>query len=437
MEPALIQLARPIPPLRQNARTANPSVHSDRLSLARMSEWRSFSEDALRAFHEAGITHEVPFQDETELYTVGTKHGVSGRFVRNLCDPVMRALAPLPGMESIRFADFPALSTSDDILPDICLGRIAADPTPDNVYLVGEIKTRWTIPEAYLHLNRPSASFRLEPLMGQLVVQMRMCSVRFGFLSTYNSTVFVKRAADSSFLLSPPVSNDAIQPSLRQLFAGFCRMAQMAPRSPGQLHPQSSKNEPVTSSSVIVDTGTSLGTVINCIRQLSDTTENSKATWLASMNETPVILKCWRPSHDELFDAESEVYERLWSWQTSGHDSIFARWILRGEIICSSIFPSGYALVLEHIDGVRLDRVWHTLAVEERASIESRCRMGIRALRQVNIRLDNAGMHNVLYSRENDEVTLVDFESAQEVTSDSAIPPYYEMEDIFGSHSHR
>ena len=59
---------------------------------------------------------------------------------------------------------------------------------------------------------------------------MRMCSVRFGFLSTYNSTVFVKRAADSSFLLSPPVSNDAIQPSLRQLFAGFCRMAQMAPR---------------------------------------------------------------------------------------------------------------------------------------------------------------------------------------------------------------
>ena len=166
MEPALIQLARPIPPLRQNARTANPSVHSDRLSLARMSEWRSFSEDALRAFHEAGITHEVPFQDETELYTVGTKHGVSGRFVRNLCDPVMRALAPLPGMESIRFADFPALSTSDDILPDICLGRIADDPTPDNVYLVGEIKTRWTIPEAYLQLNRPSASFRLEPLMG-------------------------------------------------------------------------------------------------------------------------------------------------------------------------------------------------------------------------------------------------------------------------------
>lgn len=67
-------------------------------------------------------------------------------------------------------------------------------------------------------------------MLGQLVAQMRACSLRFGFLSTYNSSVFVKRAADSSFLLSPPIKYKAREPSLRQLFAGFVPMALSEPK---------------------------------------------------------------------------------------------------------------------------------------------------------------------------------------------------------------
>jgi hypothetical protein len=59
---------------------------------------------------------------------------------------------------------------------------------------------------------------------------MRTCSLCFGFLSTYDYTVFVKRAADSSFLLSPPIKHDAMEPSLRQLFAGFVLMALSEPK---------------------------------------------------------------------------------------------------------------------------------------------------------------------------------------------------------------
>lgn len=195
-----------------------------------MSEWHSFTEDALQVFREAGVSHNVPFHDETELYTVGNELGVSGRFVRNLCDPVMKALEPLPCMASIRFADFQAISTPGDVVPDVCLGLVAVVPTPDNVHLVGEVKTPWTISDAYLHLNRPNTSYHLEPLIGQLVAQMRACSLRFGFLSTYNSSVFVKRAADSSFLLSPPIKYKAREPSLRQLFAGFVPMALSEPK---------------------------------------------------------------------------------------------------------------------------------------------------------------------------------------------------------------
>ncbi|RHZ72395.1 hypothetical protein CDV55_108425 [Aspergillus turcosus] len=457
MEPAQTQLARAVPALQRNAGTTNPSIHNDRLALAFMSPWNSFVSDAFQVFQEAQINHQVPVHDETELYTVGNELGLSGRFVRNICDPVMKALKPLPRMASIRFADFQAISTSEQNVPDVCLGLIAVDPTPDNVHLVGEFKTPWTIPDAHLHLNR-NTSYRLEPLIGQLVAQMRMCSLRFAFLSTYNSTVFVKRAADASFLLSTPIKHDALQPSLRQLFAGFCLMALSNPkysespsfqertlRGPPPLRvsarlrrnpdypPLSSPNEldSVTSNSVIVNTDRSPPTVVNCVRQLSDPTVNSKATWLATINGTPVILKCWQLEYDELFDAEAAVYDRVWTQRPAGLDN-FTKWILRGEIVCSSIFPSGYALVLEHRDGMRLDRLWRTLSEIERAHVQSQCLNGINALRQVAVRLDDAGMHNILYSRESGVVTLLDFESAQEV-GHSVVPPYYEMDAIFGS----
>lgn len=167
MELAQTQLARAVPSLLRNAGTSNQSIHSDRLALAFMSEWHSFQTDALRCFREARITHEVPIHDETEVYTVGNEIGVSGRFIRNICDPVMKALKPLHVMNEIRFADYQAISIPDDNIPDVCLGVVSVNPTPDNVSLVGEFKTPWTSPDAFLHLNRPNTSYHLEPLIGE------------------------------------------------------------------------------------------------------------------------------------------------------------------------------------------------------------------------------------------------------------------------------
>jgi hypothetical protein len=166
MEPAQTQLARASPALSQHAGASNPSIHSDRLSLAYMSPWNTFVTDAYQVFQEAGITHEVQLNDETELYMIGNELGLTGRFVRNVCDPVIKALEPVPGMASIRFADLQAISTPEYTIPDVCLGLIATRPRPSNVHLVGEVKTPWTILDEYLHLNRPNTSARLEPLIG-------------------------------------------------------------------------------------------------------------------------------------------------------------------------------------------------------------------------------------------------------------------------------
>lgn len=165
MEPAQTQLARATPAISKNGGTSNPSIHSDRLSLAYMSIWSTFQTDACRVFQQAGIAHEVPLNDETELYTVGNELGLTGRFVRNVCDPVIKALALVPGMASTRFADFQAISPPRKTTPDVCLGLVATSLRPGNVHLVGEIKTPWTIPDEDLYING-AESFHLEPLIG-------------------------------------------------------------------------------------------------------------------------------------------------------------------------------------------------------------------------------------------------------------------------------
>ncbi|CAG7998639.1 unnamed protein product [Penicillium salamii] len=458
MEPAQTQLARATPTLSQNGGRSNPSIHSDRLSVAYMSLWSTFQRDAFRVFQEADIAHEVPLNDETELYTVGNELGLTGRFVRNVCDPVIKALELVPCMASIRFADFQAISTLQRTVPDVCLGLVATGLGPANVYLVGEMKTPWAISEADLHINRPQSSFRLEPLIGQLVAQMRTCSARFGFLSTYNSTVFVKREADSSFLLSSPIWCGITQPSLRQLLAGFCLMAVSEPkyiesqtfeprnlRGPPPLrvsdHPldtpahhstSMANEETITSNSVIINTGGATPRVVNCLELLSEPTAQNKATWLATMGGSTVILKCWGPQYDELFEAEAEVYNRIWDQQPAGNRN-FAKWISRGEVVCSTIFPSGYVLVLEQRPGIRLDQLWHDLSEDERAYIQSDCLSGIHALRQVGLRLDDPGQHNILYDRDRHVVTLLDFESAQLLESHTYISTNFEMRIIFRS----
>lgn len=61
--------------------------------------------------------------------------------------------------------------------------------------------------------------------IGQLVSCMRYHQLRHGFLSTYKTTIFVKRVDDHCFHLSLPIDQYATNPSLRECFAGFLVLA--------------------------------------------------------------------------------------------------------------------------------------------------------------------------------------------------------------------
>jgi hypothetical protein len=113
------------------------------------------------------------------------------------------------------------------------------------------------------------------------------------------------------------------------------------------------------------------------------------------------------------------------------HD-LFADWVLWGSVICSSIFPAGYVLVLEEREGKVLSRVWHELSHSECSYVKAECLRGIRYLRSITVRLDDPGMHNILYSRHNKLLTILDFENAIECGPNPYTTTDVEMNAIFG-----
>lgn len=66
--------------------------------------------------------------------------------------------------------------------------------------------------------------------VGQLVGYMRMLKLRFGFLTTYKTTVFVRRMSDFRFEISDPINYLASAPSLRECFVGLSVIASESPQ---------------------------------------------------------------------------------------------------------------------------------------------------------------------------------------------------------------
>lgn len=134
--------------------------------------------------------------------------------------------------------------------------------------------------------------------------------------------------------------------------------------------------------------------------------------------------------HSSRSNAECAVYERLSDSRPRGYD-VFANMILTGNILCSSLFPNGRALVLPYKDGQILAHIWDDLSDRERTHVREECEKAIRILRSLSIHVPDAGKHNVLYERETGAVTMLDFETAIECPQSEHVP-YVELLSLFG-----
>jgi hypothetical protein len=157
-----------------------------------------------------------------EHYHVGNELGLTGRFNKHVCDPVAKVLS-VTEHAHLTFGDFQAaIHAPCSDVPDVVMLSVPSL----NVITVGELKTFWTVLLENYPVNRgPARIAPMQPHFGQLVSYMRTNELKYGFLSTYRSTVFVRRTSDFRFELSLPIDEKATNPSLRQCFVALCLLA--------------------------------------------------------------------------------------------------------------------------------------------------------------------------------------------------------------------
>ncbi|KAI9766159.1 MAG: hypothetical protein M1840_006726 [Geoglossum simile] len=179
--------------------TVNESISAFRMAPNQLLDWKDF-EASVRMVANTCLgsqTQFIPTQTEKEVVHVGNEQGLIGRFGQNVSH-VMGEVYKSCNLP-ISFADYQAGKTHVDAqshknIPDLIL--------MDGQHLiraVGEGKTFWT-----KDLEERSPVIRAIWL-GQLARYMDDLRLRYGFYTTYNKTVFLRRASDATFEVSPPI----------------------------------------------------------------------------------------------------------------------------------------------------------------------------------------------------------------------------------------
>lgn len=103
------------------------------------------------------------------------------------------------------------------------------------------------------------------------------------------------------------------------------------------------------------------------------------------------------------------MYDAFYDRQPAGY-SFFPSLLAYGEMVCSSLIPTGHILIISWVDGEQVSILWPALTDMERAQLFEQCRQAVVILRQLRIYMQDSGRHNVLFGRSSGQVTLVDFE---------------------------
>ncbi|KAJ6188727.1 hypothetical protein N7519_003635 [Penicillium mononematosum] len=419
METAVDVILRPVPPLTQIHGTRYVSNSSEVISLRFFHEWQSFKQDVLEASDSLDLSHPVPYTDDvSESYIVGSELGLTGRFSKNVCDPVSKVFATT-GLSHLKFGDYQSSAGPTDTsqVPDITMFNTTGPPRPA---AVGELRSFWTVElEDYSIREGYQRLIGIQHLIAQLVKHMRSKRLLTTLTCRY------------------PIARDASNPSLRQCFLALgvvaskdwkfieppdFNVAQLrVPTGPSlqasirlsafrnQIGTKEEISDMLGSSSILYGADDGLATTfVNCKRIIHQS--SAKAIYEVTWDGKPAIAKCWSPSRVERFADEARTI---------------------GKICCSSIFPQGYIIVMTKVDGKRLDTQWNQLSGSVKEHIHSEIYKAIKVLRRASTIIIDSGMHNVLYDSETNAVTMVDFEMMQACEEDTMSPDEPEMFSIF------
>ncbi|GFF26314.1 hypothetical protein IFM58399_01370 [Aspergillus lentulus] len=459
MESARELVERPVPHLTQSRGTTNVSISGEDISARFLHEWIGFPSQVLTLCNTLSLDANVSVTDDSDMnehYHVGNELGLTGRFNKHVCDPVAKVLS-VTEHAHLTFGDFQAaVHTQCSDVPDV----VVLSAPRLNVITVGGLKPFWTVLLEDYPVNRgPARIAPMQPHFGQLVSYMRTNELKYGFLSTYRSTVFVRRTSDFRFELSLPIDEKATNPSLRQCFVALCLLASQdgkykeapdfnparlkipfEPFVQASMRPSPFRNEVATKTNTPREAMGSESILfggedgvaqewVNCHRLIKGS--HTKALYEVTWNGQPAIAKCWSNARHQGYVHEVSTYERLYQLRPAGFE-FFAPLQTHGKIVCSSIFPKGHIMIIKKVQGEPLDRQWDLLSSDHRDHIRATIHKAVEVLRHIGYLSVDSGKHNVLYSPGTRTVTMVDFELMQKCDESTMSAELPEMHAIFG-----
>jgi hypothetical protein len=204
-----------------------------------MALWESFRKEVKQWFRSADVQAKFnrcrqvavwvdPDMKSHNPYIITEEHGqigaeisMSSRFDAHVLDPVLKASLTMdnqgrpggapPGVPDRTFGDsyiVNRISRPKDLIPDVVLKRLGERGS--EVRLVGELKFFVTIDleEKFKQAQsrRTEQDFRnLRAIFGQIIQYMVEYGTRYGFISTYNTTIFFKMSYSDSANTKPRI----------------------------------------------------------------------------------------------------------------------------------------------------------------------------------------------------------------------------------------
>lgn len=183
-----------LPPLRISPDHTTSSALHPISFVGPLREWQNFIRDVEnfdtnQRWSRIVINHELVSRDlNREKVWLGDEYGLQGRFQQSVGQTVGASLeAQAIG---ISFGDFKASGVAYDKVPDCAL--IATNsPVLPRLKAVGELKVPWVKEHdfmAYSHSN-----YHMRRLLAQPIQYMLELDVKFGWLSTYHQSIFLRQ----------------------------------------------------------------------------------------------------------------------------------------------------------------------------------------------------------------------------------------------------
>ncbi|KAK6517843.1 hypothetical protein TWF506_005019 [Arthrobotrys conoides] len=467
-------LSHPLPKILFTSGTSNPNnPNPHRLHNKFLSPWEGFKNNVTTTLNNADLSDSqlttTADPPDGELIMVGNKHSLIGRFQENVGVVLGKAFNASKDekLKYLRFGDSQVVrgpGGEADVLIIACPPGLRPDGITCRV--VSVFRMYWTQP--YIKDARisealdpvdPQSRLLLECLegpIGQLARHMVYRQLRYGFMSTYEYTIFVKRTGHTRFEITDPIKFDSTKPSIRECFyymgtlgAGddysfpdpkpaetFAILKSgnlnadnkpstsfRNPHKPGWEAPEddgiddkyveSEELQETTPPSIKDTTPRSIIFGKNMMSQhlfqiqedMFEYSGEHKRVFVGSLNGIECIAKCFPADLVESYVHERNTYRLL------PPSRYFPKMLAFGDIVISREFQDGHIIIFTKEKGIRLSfPILKNMPQEEKTIIRRELIYAVKVLRSIDVKHSDPTPGNVLWNKDSGKLVMLDLE---------------------------